>query len=1063
MHRRRNGGGTAVRGRNGFAIALPVALLALSAGPVASASAGIAIEKPHDGSTTTSKQPVISGTSTDPLLDAVSVTIHEGSASGPPAQPVLTASPGLLGEWSVTPEPLADGSYTAVAEQDEALSGETVSGEVSFTVETHPPHVTLDPPLTPSNNTKPAFSGSASDTETVHVYVYSGSQIGENPVAQATANANGGSWDSSKATPELGEGEYTAVARQASSLGNGEGESNVVHFEVVTASPHVTLNQPLTPSNTTRPAFSGTADDTRAVHVLVYAGSHVGEHPVAEATASGTGGAYTTGKTNAELEAGEYTAQAVQESSLGNDPGVSETRTFFVVTASPQVTLNQPKSPSNDTTPQFTGNAGDTEPVTVKVYAGNKPEGLLKAEATAAGTGGSYTTGAAEPALTEGTYTAIASQPSSLGNPAGKSEAVTFTVITAAPKVTLNHPKTPSNITRPTFTGTASDTKPVVIEIHSGPGTGGPVVSHAQATGTGGAWSSGEANTALTSGTYTAVATQESSLGNASGTSNTVTFVVDTSSPTVTIEQPATPSNNAKPTFSGTATDTTKVKVHIFNEADEPAGEASATPSGEHWSTSSEGELESGTYSAVATQESSLENPQGESAHVTFTVNTQPPKLTLNSPALRSNDRTPSFDGTASDTEQVVVRVYEGTKPEGKEVAGASTASTGGSFTTGPVSPQLAAGVHTYTAIASQKSSLGNPEGKSNPVTFVVDTSSPTVTLNRPPSPSNTTAPTFSGTASDTEPVEINVYRGAKAQGTPVAKAKAPGGAGGSWTKAFGAVLHDASLDNELKAMALILPAESTDGQFQEIIDFDGIHLAREFTRMTLADTYKESFKKIYQALNKTSQPYHFDRVSCGKRSLKNVALSYLSLLEEPETIALCNQQFKDAKNMTDQFAALSLLTNVHAPENKAALKSFYQQWKHDPLVMNKWLAVQALSKLDGTLENVNALMKDPVFSLTVPNDVRSLIGSFTQNPVHFNRNDGMGYAFIADRIIELDRINPQVAAGLAKSYKNFSKLDSLRKKAMQKELNRIISQENLSSNVYEIISKSLEWGKEQK
>lgn len=275
--------------------------------------------------------------------------------------------------------------------------------------------------------------------------------------------------------------------------------------------------------------------------------------------------------------------------------------------------------------------------------------------------------------------------------------------------------------------------------------------------------------------------------------------------------------------------------------------------------------------------------------------------------------------------------------------------------------------------------------------------------------------------------------------------------------QAFGAVLEDPNLDNGLKASALILPSESTLTQHQDIIDFDGIHLVREYVRYKLAETYQKQFKEIYTALN-TAEPYAFNALAVGKRSLKEVCLNYLSCLETPETIALCAQQYHSAKNMTDQFAALTFLTNIACPEKDEAVKAFYSQWKHDTLVMNKWLAVQALSKLDGTFETVNALLKDPVFDMRTPNLVRSLLVSFTQNLIHFHRNDGAGYEFIADRIIELDKLNPQVAAALAKSYSKYSQLDPMRKKAMKKALERIAAEPKLSTNVFEIVSKSLAW-----
>lgn len=278
------------------------------------------------------------------------------------------------------------------------------------------------------------------------------------------------------------------------------------------------------------------------------------------------------------------------------------------------------------------------------------------------------------------------------------------------------------------------------------------------------------------------------------------------------------------------------------------------------------------------------------------------------------------------------------------------------------------------------------------------------------------------------------------------------------YINAFGAILNDASLDCGLKAHALMLPTEASLAQDQAIIDFDGIHLVREFMRYKLAEAYQTRLLDIYTSLN-TPEPYQFEALAVGKRSLKEVCLSYLACLETPQVIELCAKQFREAKNMTDQFAALSLLVNIDCPQRDMALGAFYSQWKYDTLVMNKWLAVQALSKLNGTFETVNALMKDPVFDLKIPNLVRALLTSFANNLIHFHRNDGVAYTFLADRIIEIDKINPQMAASLAKAYHRYGQLDPMRKKTMKKALERLMAEPNVSSNLFEIVSKSLASG----
>jgi large repetitive protein len=757
-------------------IVLAIALLA--AAPVASAMASITIESSPGGTTTNNTTPTFSGNTTD-TADNLTLNIYSGTAAeGIPVQTLATTLPPSEEKWSLTASPpLTEGTYTARAEQTElgGLGEVHTSAPVTFTIVTASPTVTLTGPPKLSKVTKPSFSGEASDTTEVVVHILNAAKA---EVGSATATPSSGTWSTSNEST-LGDGTYTAYATQESSLGNPEGKSSSVEFTIDTASPTVTLNQPKSPSNDTTPSFTGTASDTTLVTVRIYAGSKAGGTALSTATSAGSGGAWTSGEASPPLTSGEYTAVASQPSSLGNPEGKSSPVTFVVSTASPTVTLNTPKSPSNDTTPFFTGFASDTTPVTIAIYPGSKAQGTPAASAEASGTGGDWTSGSASPALTSGQYTAVATQTSSLGNPSGTSAPVTFTVSTAAPTVALSSVESPSNNTTPSFTGFASDTEQVTIHIYPGSTPTGTEVASAAATGTGGNWSSGQASPALSSGQYTAIATQPSSLGNPSGTSNAVTFTVNTSSPTVTLNSPPALSKDTTPLFTGTATDSTKVVVHIFDSANTEVASATTTPGGGTFSTENESSLASGSYTAIATQASSLGNPQGVSNLVSFTVNTAPPTVTLNSPAVRSNNTTPAFTGTGTDNTAVTVEIFKGSKAEGTAVSTASASGTGGGWTSGNAAPALANGQ--YTAVAIQSSSLGNPAGRSSSVTFEVDTSAPTVILNQLASPNNVTVPAFSGTGSDTETVTIQVFKGKKAEGTVVASATAPG-TGGVWT-----------------------------------------------------------------------------------------------------------------------------------------------------------------------------------------------------------------------------------------------------------------------------------------
>ncbi|WP_039378226.1 aminopeptidase N [Parachlamydia acanthamoebae] len=273
--------------------------------------------------------------------------------------------------------------------------------------------------------------------------------------------------------------------------------------------------------------------------------------------------------------------------------------------------------------------------------------------------------------------------------------------------------------------------------------------------------------------------------------------------------------------------------------------------------------------------------------------------------------------------------------------------------------------------------------------------------------------------------------------------------------EAFGKILTDPLLDKALKAKLISLPSEEMLHQKQKEIDFDGVHLMREFAILELATRYEDELLKIYQECHSDAE-YTFDAVSVSNRTLKNLCLSYLSATYKPEFTRLCEQQFSKAKNMTDQFSALVMLNQIDSPSRQKVLDQFYARWKHDPLVMCKWLAVQASCKLDGTLEKVKALTHDPVFDFKVPNLVRALFVSFMDNHVHFNANNGEGYAFLADTIIHLDPMNSQIAAKLAGGFKKYAKLDFLRKKVMKEQLERILAQKNISNNLYEIVYKTL-------
>jgi aminopeptidase N len=176
-----------------------------------------------------------------------------------------------------------------------------------------------------------------------------------------------------------------------------------------------------------------------------------------------------------------------------------------------------------------------------------------------------------------------------------------------------------------------------------------------------------------------------------------------------------------------------------------------------------------------------------------------------------------------------------------------------------------------------------------------------------------------------------------------------------------------------------------------------------------------------------------------------------------PEDVARAAAHFQNARNHTDEIAGLANLIDLRTPERAEALQRFYDRWQHDHLVIDAWFAFQAASALPGTLGVVEKLTRHPLFSITNPNKVRAVVATFASNQVAFHRPDGKGYAFIADRVLELDRFNPQIAARLASVFRTWRTLESGRRKLARKALQRIARTEGLSRDVSEIVSKTLD------
>ncbi|MCG8429105.1 MAG: DUF3458 domain-containing protein, partial [Chromatiales bacterium] len=262
--------------------------------------------------------------------------------------------------------------------------------------------------------------------------------------------------------------------------------------------------------------------------------------------------------------------------------------------------------------------------------------------------------------------------------------------------------------------------------------------------------------------------------------------------------------------------------------------------------------------------------------------------------------------------------------------------------------------------------------------------------------------------------------------------------------------------DKQLLAEVLTLPSESYLGDLMTQVDVDGIHRARERLKRVLAERLYDDLLNCYHS-NSEQGEYDLSPDAIGRRALKNLALSYLVQADRAEGIELCMSQYRQATNMTDMLAALSLVADTDSPAADELLEDFYQRWQSDPLVVDKWFTVQAIAKRADTLERVKGLLEHPAFSITNPNKVRALIGAFCAgNVVRFHDVSGAGYRFLVDQIITLDSLNPQVAARMLRIISRWQRYDEQRQTLMREQLQRILDSHQISKDLYEIVSKSL-------
>lgn len=275
----------------------------------------------------------------------------------------------------------------------------------------------------------------------------------------------------------------------------------------------------------------------------------------------------------------------------------------------------------------------------------------------------------------------------------------------------------------------------------------------------------------------------------------------------------------------------------------------------------------------------------------------------------------------------------------------------------------------------------------------------------------------------------------------------------------FGDMLAQAlkpETDKALLARSLALPDMAIIAQNRKIVDTDSIHRAREIVMMILADEYKDLLKKVYFE-NHDKGAFRNEAEARARRALKNTVLKFLSRADGNPAIIFAKEQYDAATNMTDRVAALSVLADTNAPERKAVLDDFLERFHDYMLVVDKWFSLQATSIRPEIHDDLRLLRKHKDFVMTNPNRVRSLYGAFAMNnPYAFHARSGQGYEFLRDVIIEMNTVNPQIAARLLTPLKEWKRYTPDRQAKMKEALQAIAAQPELSPDVFEIVTKTL-------
>ncbi len=276
------------------------------------------------------------------------------------------------------------------------------------------------------------------------------------------------------------------------------------------------------------------------------------------------------------------------------------------------------------------------------------------------------------------------------------------------------------------------------------------------------------------------------------------------------------------------------------------------------------------------------------------------------------------------------------------------------------------------------------------------------------------------------------------------------------FAEAWGRVLEDGNLPASLCAQALSMPAERVIAQEMNVIRPEAIHEARQAMMRGLVDVHGEALWRRFEALAPT-QTYALEQSEIDRRRLRNTLLGLLAAAGDERGAEAAWAQYAAADNMTDAQAAFVALADRIHPRRDQLVADFYERWKDEPLVLDKWFTLQATSSRMDTLDRVRELARHPDFNPRNPNRVRALVGAFCSgNQVRFHGSDGAGYVFLTDHVIDLDASNPQLASRMASIFNDWRRYDEDRQAAIQAQLERIAGRESLSNDVYEIVHRAL-------